>query len=172
MNINVFFIIISAGLLGIFLGFKPLDIKQQHFVDVPIFELKSFTLYELNKLGLESVMVGDNGIRYSNRYEVENINYTDSSKGYLANIKADKGLYKNDTLKLNGHVEYQRDDGLVFQTKRADYNKKTKIAYTDTNYVSYMGKNIVKGSYLRYDSNLKKTFSKNVTATYQLKEER
>jgi len=171
MNINIFFITVLFGLMAIFFLFKPLDIKQRNFIDVPIFELRSFTLYELNQKGLITVMIGDKATRYSDRYSVSNINYTDSSKGYLANMKADNGLYKNDILKLNGNVDYQREDGLVFKTQKATYNKKTKIAHTNTKYVSYMGENKVVGSSLRYDNLLKKVKSKNVTANYQIKED-
>jgi len=172
MNINIFFIVVSAGLLSIFLLFKPLDIKQRNFVDVPIFELQSFTLYELNQKGLITVMIGDKATRYSDRYKVSNINYTDNSKEYLANMKADNGLFKDDIVSLNGDVNYQREDGLNFQTQRAIYNKKTKVAHTDTKYISFMGKNRVVGSSLRYDNLLNKVKSENVTANYQLKEDK
>jgi len=171
MNINIFFIIISAGLATIFFAFKPLDIKQRKFIDVPIFELKSFTLYELNKEKLITIMSGDKAIRYTNRYKVSNINYTDNSREYLANMKADSGVFKNKIVNLIGNVDYNREDGLSFKTQKASYNKKTKVAYTNTNYISYLGSNKIIGSSLRYNSRLNRVKSKNVRAKYKLKED-
>jgi len=171
MNINIFFVTVSIGLMSIFFLFKPMDIKQRNFVDVPIFELKSFTLYELNTKGLITVMRGDKAIRYSDRYKVSNINYTDNSKEYLANMKADRGLFKDKVVDLIGHVDYQREDGLNFKTQKATYNKKTKIAYTNTDYISYMGENEIVGTSLRYDNRLNRIKSKNIRAKYQLQED-
>jgi len=171
MNINIFFIIISVGLATIFFAFKPLDIKQRTFVDVPIFELKSFTLYELNTKKLITIMKGDKAIRYNDRYKVSKIDYTDNSRKYLANMKADNGLFKDKIVNLVGNVDYNREDGLSFKTQEGSYNKETKVAYTNTDYISYMGTNKVVGSSLRYDSLLNRVKSKDVRAIYQLKED-
>ncbi|SMP88921.1 Lipopolysaccharide-assembly, LptC-related, partial [Epsilonproteobacteria bacterium SCGC AD-308-P11] len=119
MNINIIFIIISIGLMMIFFLFKPMHIKQQEFVDVPLFELSSFSLYELNKKGLNNTMIGTKGTRYSDRYTVENIDYTDNSEKFIANMKADNGIYKDDIVYLEGNVTYTREDGLVFFTQSA-----------------------------------------------------
>ncbi|MEA3331304.1 MAG: LPS export ABC transporter periplasmic protein LptC [Campylobacterota bacterium] len=171
MNINIFFLFISIGLLMIFFLFKPLDIKEREFVDIPVFELKSFTLYELNTKGLSTIMIGDSAIRYSDRYRVSNINYTDNSKEYIANMKADNGTYKDEIVNLNGNVIYQREDGLSFETQKASYNKKTKIAYANTDYISYMGTNRVVGKSLIYNNLSKRVKSQSVVAKYQLQEE-
>lgn len=171
MNVNIFFVIVAAGLMSIFLFFKPLHIKQRKFVDVPVFELGAFTMYELDTQNLITVMTGTKATRYSNRYEVSNINYTDNSKDYLANMKADRGLFKDEVVYLNGNVDYQREDGLVFKTQKATYNKKTKVASTDTDYISYMGDNEIVGTSLRYNSFSKRVKSKNIVARYQLKED-
>jgi len=147
-----------------------MNIKKQKFVDVPLFELTSFTLHELNRVGLETFMFGDSAIRYADRYSVVNIDYTDNSKEYIANMKARHGLYKDDIIELEKDVVYEREDGLTFQTSKVVYNKKTSIAIADTDYVSYRGENRVIGSYIKYDNSLNQVESKNVVATYQLKE--
>ena len=170
MNINIFFSLISIGLLMIFLIFKPLDIKEQKFVDVPLFELSSFTLFELDRAGLTTVMKGNQAIRYSNRYEVKGIDYTDNSKKYLANMKATNGIYKNNIVDLYGDVNYAREDGLAFETQKATYNKKTKIAKVTTKYLSYKGKNRITGEHLIYNNLSNRAESTNVVAKYQIQE--
>lgn len=154
----------------IFFLFKPMHIKQQEFVDVPLFELSSFSLYELNKKGLNNTMTGTKGTRYRDRYTVENIDYTDNSEKFIANMKADNGIYKDDIVYLEGNVTYTREDGLVFFTQSATYNKKTSIAHTDNSYVSYRGKDKVTGSSLRYNNLLNQVSSKNVVAIYNFQE--
>jgi len=170
MNINIFFIAISAGLISIYLFFKPLDIKQRDFIDIPIFELSYFTLYEIDKNALVTVMNGDKAVRYSNRYKVSSIDYTDNSKKYLVNMKANNGVFKDEVVNLYGDVKYKREDGLSFETQKARYNKKTKIAYVDTNYVSHMGANEIVGSSLIYNNLLKRVKSTDIRVKYQLKE--
>ncbi len=165
----MFFVIILSALIAIFFLFKPMDIKKQKFGDVPLFELTAFTLHELDRVGLQTVMSGDNAIRYSNRYTVKNIDYTDNSKEYIANMKAKQGIYKNEIVELEDDVVYSREDGLTFETSKAIYNKKTNIAIADADYVSYRGENVVNGSFVKYNNSLNRVESKNVTATYQLK---
>jgi LPS export ABC transporter protein LptC len=156
--------------MSIYFLFKPLNIKQQKFVDVPLFELKKFTMYELDPTGLKTIMLGSTATRYTNRYTVENIDYTDNSKEYIANMKANNGLYKDEFVTLNGDVKYVREDGLTFKTQKATYDKKTSEVVSDVNYVAYLDKNIVHGSYIKYNNLKNKIYSKNVIATYQLTE--
>jgi len=158
------------GLLSIYLLFKPLDIKQQEFVDVPLFELKDFTMYELDTNSLRTIMVGSAATRYSDRYTVKDMDYTDNSKVYVANMQADNGLYKEEFVTLDGNVVYTREDGLTFKTKKATYNKKTSDVVSDVGFIAYLNSNVVTGSYIKYNNLTKKIYSKDVAATYQLQE--
>ena len=154
----------------IFFLFKPMNIKEQKFTDVPLFELGAFTMYELNTHGLETLMIGTNGTRYSNRYTVDDIDYTDNSKEYVANMKADFGVYKDDIINLDGNVLYSREDGLVFETQKVIYNKKTSIAYVNQDYVSYKDTNRVVGTSLEYNNLLNQSKSTDVVANYTMQE--
>ena len=163
------FILVVLGSIYVF--FKPLNIKQQSFVDVPLFELKDFTMYELDTKGLRTIMLGSAATRYSNRYTVQDIDYTDNEKEeYIANMKAKHGIYKNDMVTLSGDVEYVRDDGLTFKTQKAVYNKKSSDVVSDVGYVAYLNDSVVRGSYIKYNNEKNKIFSKNVTAKIQLQE--
>lgn len=158
----------------IFLGFKPLDIKQQEFIDVPLFQLNSFTLHEFDDKSLVTLMEGTKGTRYADRYKVSNIDYTDNSKKYIANMRADNGLYRDidDNVDLKGNVFYNREDGLIFETQEATYSKKTSIAKTKTPYVMYRGSNRATGSELEYNNETNKIKSKNIKIKYKLKEKK
>ena len=154
----------------IFLFFKPLDIKKQEFIDVPFFSIDTFTMYEINTEGLQTIMIGEEALRYSDRYTVENIDFTDISRDFISHMKADKGLYKGDIVDLKGNVFYSREDGLAFESPTLLYNTKTAIVTTDDNFVAHQGVSTMDGHTLKYDSNLNKMYSKNVLIKYKLKE--
>lgn len=172
MNINIFFIVITLALSVIFVGFKPMVIKKQKFVETPMFQLDTFSMHELNQAGLITIMKGSYATRYSDRYKVENIDYTDNSKKYIANVKANDGLYKDKDgiLKLQGNVIYTREDGLTFKTSKAVYDKNTSIVKTDEKYILYRDENNITGTSLSYDNVKNRVKSKQVFAVYQLKE--
>lgn len=167
---NYFFLFISLSLLMILFVFKPVEIKENFFGDVELFSISSFTMYEFDSHGLITLMNGSKAIRYSDRYRVDDIDYTDSSKEYIANMKSNRGIYKDDIVYLDGNIVYTREDGLTFKTQKATYNKKTSIAIVDGDYLLYRDTNRVIGEKLHYNSALERVTSKNVTAKYQLKE--
>lgn len=148
--------------------FKPLEIKEQSFADVPLFSISSFTMYEFDSKELITLMNGAKATRYKDKYSVEKIDFTDNSKEYTANMKSNSGIYKNDVVYLDGDILYVREDGLTFKTQKATYDKKTSIATADGDYVLYRGANRVNGKELKYNNSLDKIESKNVTVKYQL----
>lgn len=173
MNINGIFTLLALLLLGIFFFFQPMVIKEENYGEIPLFKVEDFTLYELNLFGLSTFMRGENGTRFSNRYEVQKINYTDNSQKYLANMVANKGIYKNKQVDLYGDVVYTREDGFRFLTQTASYNKLTAIVSTNTNYEAFMGdEHRLKGSSLQYNNKNKTAYSQNVDAVYKMVEEK
>ena len=170
VSVNSFFLFVFSGLVMIFVFFKPLDIKEQEFFDVPLFEIKTFSMYELTAVGLKTFMAGNNTLKYEDRYLVENIDYTDNSKDYIANMKADKGLYRDDIVDLTGNVSYIREDGLSFESQFVTYDKNTSIVESKGDFVAYRDENSIFGSSMKYNNLLKKMESTNVLVKYQLQE--
>ena len=170
INIHIIFSFIAAFLAMIFFVFKPLHIKEQSFKDVPVFELKSFMIYEIDSLGLESILAGTHGTRYVDRYKIKDVNFTDNSKKYIANIKANDGTYKDDIITLHKDVVYHREDGLRFFSDEAIYDKRTSIVKTDKKYLAYRENNRLTGTSLVYDNLKNRMKSNNITAIYKLRE--
>ena len=170
MSLKFFFGSIFLGLISIYVFFKPLYIKEQEFTDIPVFELKKFTLYEINKKGLTTFMSGDSTLKYENRYSVKNIYYTDNTKKQMLTMKATDGEYNGDIILLNNGVELYREDGLTFKAKRLSYDKSKDVIMSDSDYTLFRGKDKMEGSSIKYFNNLDKIESTNVDITYKLKE--
>jgi len=154
----------------IFFFFKPLKLKEQHFIDVPQLELQEFRVYGFTSFGLQTYMTGLSGIKYKDRIIVKDIDYTDKSPTYKANMKAQEGIYKNDIITLKGNVIYSRDNGFQFFTQKLVYNKKTSEAVSNVGYTANIKKNRLKGTYIKYNNKLNRVYSKNIDAIYQLQE--
>jgi LPS export ABC transporter protein LptC len=170
VNINFFFIVLLGSLFTIYLVFKPLEVKQNIVSEIPMFELEKFKITELNQQRLTTIMNGKKGTRFKDRYEVENIDYTDNSKKYLTSMVANRGVYKGSLINLQGDIVFKRQDGLSFHTQEANYDKKTNIVISPKEYVAYLGENKMTGSYLKYNNLLKTVDTKKITVNYILEE--
>jgi len=170
LNINYFLSLIVICLSMIYFLFEPMKLKKTEFSEVAQFSLLSFTLYELDKIGLTTLMKGDEAIRYKNRYVVKNIDYSDNSKEYIVNMKAKNGLYKDETVYLNGDVRFQREDGLNFFSQEVPYNSTTDIAVSEVDYIAYINLNQIQGSKIIYDNKNNIIKSKNIYAIYNMQE--
>ncbi|MDF1883797.1 LPS export ABC transporter periplasmic protein LptC [Sulfurimonas sp. SAG-AH-194-C21] len=154
----------------IYIFFQPLKIKEQEFKDIPLLTMDNFIMYELQSTGLQTNMSGTNALRYTDRYIVENVNFTDNSKEFISNMQANKGVYKNSTVNLTGEVVYTREDGLTFESDTLKYNTQSAIAQTQDDYLAYKGDNSMLGASFIYDSLNNIMKSKKVIVKYQLKE--
>ncbi len=154
----------------IFFFFKPLALKKQTFVNVPQLELEHFKMYEFTPEGLQTFMTGENGIKYAEKFIVKDINYTDKTPEYKANMKAGEGVYEKDVVLLENNVTYSRDNGFDFHTPKLHYDKKNAIAISDAGYTANIGNNTIIGSYIKYNNKLNRVYSKNIDAIYQIQE--
>lgn len=170
MNINHFFLMIFSGLLMIFFLFKPMEITEQKHGEIAMFQIENFLLHELNPTGLITLIKGEEGKRFTNRYEVDKIDYTDNSKEFKANMLANFGIYKNEIVTLSGDVDYTREDGFRFTTQEVVYERLASVATTKVPYKATMGKNIVIGTWLQQNNTKNTTLSKNINAIYFIEE--
>ncbi|HFU74589.1 MAG TPA: LPS export ABC transporter periplasmic protein LptC [Helicobacteraceae bacterium] len=171
MNVNHFFLIIAFVLGAIFIFFKPLDLKFDNPNEVAQLELETFTVYELTKEGLKSITKGSRGERYENRNEANDIDFTDNSKQFSQNMKADFGRQQDNKVMLNGNVRYKREDGLIFKSQEAAYNQKSTVVTTKGDFNMYYGDNWVEGTKLYYDATKRQSKSDNVTGLYDITKE-
>ena len=170
MNINHFLTLISISLAMIYFLFKPMEIKETNTQEVPLFSIDKFTLHELDQNGLTTLMHGTKAKRYSDRYDVSDIDYTDNSKQFTSNMKANHGLYKEEIVYLDGDVKFDRKDGFRYFSQKAVYNKKTEVASTSVKYNATMGLSKLLGTSIVINNNKNTIKSKNIYAIYNFKE--
>lgn len=173
VNANHFFIMIALLLAVILFIFEPTELKESalNSEEVAELEMSNFTLYELDESGLKNIMIGRKGFRYSDRIEVIDIDYTDSTQALQNNLQADTGIYDNENLiTLEGNVRYYRDDGMKFVTNRAMINQSEETIETDGRFKMNKHTNNVVGSNLFYDTKNGLTRAEMVTGFYTLEQ--
>lgn len=173
MNINSLFALVLVLLLSIYIPFKqrvaPNDDSQD---EVALLNMSNFTMYEMDKVKLTSMLMASDGARYANRYLLKDINYTDNSKELMANILSKNGIYKDELLTLNGDVFYKREDEITFKSQSATYDKKNSSFSTKENFEATMQKNVAYGSEIEYNNETKKLKSKDVYVIYKIEDKK
>jgi len=154
----------------IYIFFEPTELKKQESVEVPLMELQNFTIYELDQEGLKSRLKGANSSRYSDRDVIEKIDFTSSATNMVSSIQAGIGTHKSEDILLEDDVVYKREDGVIFKSEMAHYEKKSAIFSTQKDFVIYKGKNSTVGEALMYDSKNKTTKAQNIKTVFQLQE--
>ena len=154
----------------IYLFFNPTKLPQFEKKETAQLELFNFSIYDLDVKGLRSVFSGLNGYKYENRYEVSDINYTDNTKEYTTNIHSDFGIYKDHIVNAKGNVVFARTDGLSFQTDEAFYDQNTGVFKTPSAYTLCRNNDKITGVKLVFDSKENRVLSKQISATYQIKD--
>ncbi|MBU1642456.1 LPS export ABC transporter periplasmic protein LptC [bacterium] len=169
ISANHFFIALALLLSAILYFFKPMHVQDTVKGEIAQLELRNFTLYELGVDGLKDIMIGRHGLRFDDRIEVKDIDYTDSSRQLQNNLQADFGVYNNkDLITLEGNVRYYREDGLKFNTNKAiiDQNKETITTVGPFTLEKFSEKAV--GMDLFYDNKNGRSKAEDVTGIFDL----
>jgi len=140
--------------------------------DIPQMELEDFTLYEIDKEGVKSVVSGTVGRQFGTYDEVENVHYIENKNKTSEHLYADLGRFENDVAYLNENVRYFREDGLSFESDHAIYNTKSELLYVPNNFILTQNENIIYGSELHYNSITGDIDAKQVNANYYIQEKK
>jgi len=155
-----------------FVFLQPQDYAQNTDENVPQLEIEDFTLYEMNKVGVKSVVSGTAAMQYIKHYEVQNVHYIENKNKLSEHLYADSGIFKTDIAYLNDNVRYFREDGLSFESDHAVYNTKKEFLYVPENFVLTQNENVVYGSELHYNSLSGNIDAKKVKANYYIQEKK
>ena len=168
MNVNHFFAAAAFLLVGIFVLIRPMEIERPADQQIPELDLKTFTVYELDREGLVRVMFGDEGQRFKERYEVKNIAYSDSRGSVTQDMTARNGTYENGIVTLSGDVLIRRSDGLDIKSEEASYDQKNGIVRSHGPFNMVQGSNYAQGRDFIYYTNQNRVKAVSVKASYKM----
>ncbi|MCI6988729.1 MAG: LPS export ABC transporter periplasmic protein LptC [Campylobacter sp.] len=125
--------------------------------------------YDINSSVISVKTTATSGTRYKTHdefYEVKADRIDDVNSTIIAN----KAIYKGDILTLLDDATYINSDDMVYVSDEIIYDSKANTLTSNTPYILSQDINLVKGSWIKYDISKKQTFSKGISAWYQLKE--
>jgi len=152
MNINVFLFFVLGLLAGIYIFFKPMDLKQNIPKNMPQLELKNFVIHEYDQQKLKTILSGSEGKRFKTYYDVKDLNFTNNEETYVENMVSDYGKYEGDVITLKSRVHYQKNDGSNFSASYVVYDRNSSLVTTEGAFKLWKGTDRMQGENLIYNS--------------------
>ncbi len=169
MSINVFFLLLVGSLIGMYSYFTPDYPSNNKKEEIPQIELSNFTIYEISKKGIDHILEGKEGKKFDQYYVITSAKFSDNTKNLFQFILSDNADYRNDILKVDGHVHYVREDGLEFRSNEGSYNSKKSLIQTKDSFVITQNSNRIDGTTLNYNTAQDTVSANRVCGVYQLK---
>ena len=169
MRITHFFILVFVFSVSMFVFLKPQAYTKTNGQEVAKLEIEDFTVYELDRSGVTSVLSGTKGRQFETHYDVEHAQYMQNKNKFNEKLYADKGRFEKEIAYLDDNVRYFREDGLSFKSERAVYNTDKEYLYVAKNFVLTQNENVVYGKGLHFYAKTGRVIAKNVEANYYFK---
>lgn len=150
MTVLPFYLLIGAGLGIILFFFRPLHVDAPPSEELAQIELRQFVIFDVTRTGVKTQLGGSDARRYEDRYAVDNIVLTDRSRGHTETVRSDTGVYRDPMVHLEGHVRYERDDGVRFETSGAEFNQTSGVIRSREMFTMWRGDDRVTGQDLVY----------------------
>lgn len=112
-------------------------------------EFKNTTFVDVDKQKMQAKSFAVHGMREKGILSLKNLVYHTNN---IEKLVADKGVYKENVLYLDGNVFLHEKEGFSYTTEHAKYNQKTEILEITSEFEAKMGKNIISGKLLHYDA--------------------
>jgi len=110
-------------------------------------EFVKTTFLEVNDKKMLSKSYSTYGVRKNGVLTLDNVRYETNQ---IEKLLADKGVYKENILYLDGNVSLKEKKGFFYTTEHANYNQKTEVLYITSPFVAYINQNIIHGDSLVY----------------------
>jgi len=172
MKLTHFFILLFILSAFMYMFFNPQSSSNAIEEDVAQMEIEDFTLYEIDKTGVQSVVSGTLGRQYTEHYDVENAHYVENKNKRGEHLYADKGRFEKDIVYLDDNVRYFREDGLSFESDHAVYDTKKDLLNVPEAFILTQNENIIYGRSLHYNSQTGQMRAKNIDANYYIQEKK
>jgi len=164
MGLKLEFILVAfvIGLITMAMTIKINNSKHSAKVHTVEMEFTHTTSTEVDTNKTLSVTYGTYGVRDAGVLTIENLRYHSAE---IELLRAKKGKMKGDMVYLDHNVSVHKEAGSDYYTEHARYNKKTGILNVTAPFKAVMGKNVMYGDTLRYDTKRQKAYATQVDAT-------
>ncbi|WP_295417758.1 hypothetical protein [Sulfurovum sp.] len=127
---------------------KELEFTETTFIEVDTNKTlgRAFSTYGIRDAGVLTL--------YDLKYHTDNIRL----------LRSKKGIYKGNKIYLDGNITVDQKEGFDYRAQHAVYDKKTQILDITSAFTAVMNKNIIHGNTLRYDTQKKEAFAKQIDA--------
>lgn len=149
IKLEYILIIIFAGIIFVTMTMKLTGSGTPHENATKELEFYNTTFIEVDTQKMQGKLYTPYGIRQAGLLTLNKINYYTPK---IDSLLADKGLYKDDILHLDGHVSLKETTGNLYKTEHAMYDQKKQILTITSPFVAYMDRNIFHGQTLVYNA--------------------
>ena len=148
LRIEYVLLLSLAILFGFILMEQPVDIKAIESNSSKEIYFKNLALIDLNEEGIENQLLSSSLMKSKDSFEFEDINVT-YKKNH--NILAERAMYREGLVHMEGNVSLRRSDGFSFITDDLVYNMDDKVASTKGDFRLDINESRVSGENLYYN---------------------
>ncbi|MCB4747951.1 MAG: LPS export ABC transporter periplasmic protein LptC [Sulfurovum sp.] len=130
-------------------------------------EFSNTTFTEATISNREGIAFAAHGVRAGTVLKVDHLRYHNKN---IYQLFADSGIYKGDSLYLDGNVTMHQREGFSYRTEHARYDKKNTILYTTSSFVATKGKSVIYGEGMTYYADRQVLQATGVNATLYAEE--
>lgn len=167
----LYYFVVAFLLIAAFLLYKEpyaLELSKADKSE-PDMEMIDMVSYSITNDGIEHMVKSSRVLRFTNLDKFYNIDAIRKSKDdLLENLRAHSGVLIGDDLSLKGDVRYTNSDSIRFNSEQANYNLKTKVFKTDTDFVLEDNRSITKGASLIYMTKEEKIYANKIRSKIEV----
>ena len=105
----------------------------------------------IDKEGISARIVAAKAFKFKTHDEIYDLNTSFHHQNTLHTLVANHARYQNALLLLNGNVLYENNQSLHIKSEELEYNIKTKVVKSPTDFALHSNKGIMIGSHFVYD---------------------
>jgi len=156
LTITILFIVFASTTMKLTDSALEINVasKELEFYDT--------TFIEVDQEKMRANLFSTYGVRESGVLSLQNLIYHTHN---IERLNADKGIYKENILYLDGHVKLKEKEGFIYSTKHAKYNQKSEVLTITSPFVAHRAKNIIHGNSLQYFAATKEMNATEIDAT-------
>jgi hypothetical protein len=127
-------------------------------------EFKNIKSYNITYNGIDGKLQAKSVKKFKDRYVLYNLHLSRDESNNNEQLRADKGILKNNILSLFGNVFYKNDLDRTLSSNTVIYNIKKDILSSTTAFKTTYNKSVVRGSSFIYFKKSKRLIAQNIKA--------